>query len=455
MIGSMTGAMIGSVVPAGTDHPESWWKGSRWPAVLGLLALWGVGGALARLVGIDPMLEVHLLYVPVVLTALRFGVTGGVLMALLAAVSAAGVDATWTGETPPDTTALLASLAHGLGFVIVGVIVGLAVRAQRALHQRDLTSWWDQELAESRRDDDPVLLSDEVVRHAVETRDFYPIFQPIYRLEDGWLFAVEALTRFDSDPPVPPSRWFARAAELGIGVELEIAAVEKSIASSHRFPERVMVSVNTSAAAIMEADLLRVIEQAPRPVMLELTELEPVSDYRRMGEMLQRYRQAGARIAVDNVGASMTSLRHIARLVPDVIKLDRVLTNDARSDPVRWALTRRLLHYARTSGAQLVVEGIEEPDDLSHWRGLGVHAAQGYLLGRPGQRTIVERFDFPTTLKRRGGPSRRARGAAGAQHPRDNVVFEDQLAASQLGDEPSTPRRPETVVDPLRKHPGD
>lgn len=431
------------------EGPQPWWQRSRWGASFGLLTLWLAGGAVARLIDVAPMLEVHLLYVPVVLAALRFAVLGGVLMGLAAAAAAAGLDRV-ASDPAPEVMAIVISGSQGLVFVLVGVIVGLAVRAQRMLHRRDLTTWWDKELATSRSDDGPDLLTDDAVRNAVTTRDFYPIFQPIYRLEDGWLFAVEALTRFDSDPPIPPSRWFARASDLGLGAELEIAAVEKSIASAHRFPERVMLSVNTSAATVMDPRLLELVSQAPRPIMLELTELEPVSDYARLSEQLQRIRQAGGRVAVDNVGASMTSLRHIARLAPEVIKLDRVLTNDSRSDPVRWALTKRLLHYARASGSLLVVEGIEEPADLQHWRDLGVHAAQGYLLGRPGMRTIIERFEFPTVAKRRG---RNATSKRAGSHPRDNVVFDDQLAPSQLLDEPPTPTRPQTTVDPLQRRP--
>jgi len=435
-----------------SSEPTVWWQRSHWGAIFGLAALWLAGGLVARFVGVGAMLEVHLLYVPVVLAALRFGIPGGVVVGLLAAATASGIDEMWWSDSPPAAVTFVVPALHGLGFVLVGVIVGAGMRALRLLHQRDLTNWWDSELAQQpRAGDEADPLTDDLVRHAVATRDFYPIFQPIYRLEDGWLFAVEALTRFDSDPPISPSRWFARAADLGIGVELEIAAVEKSITSAHKFPERVTLSVNTSAAAIMDEGLLAVIDKATRPVMLELTELEPVTDYARLAEMLQRYREAGASIAVDNVGASMTSLRHIARLDPEVIKLDRALTNDARGDPVRWALTKRLLHFARTSGALLVVEGIEDPEDLEHWRSVGVHAAQGYLLGRPGMRTIVEQFEFPKALKRRAESDVNRPRRVVTRHPRDNVSFDDKLAPSQLTDEPSQPARPETFVDPLRR----
>ncbi|MEX2561692.1 MAG: EAL domain-containing protein [Nitriliruptoraceae bacterium] len=441
-----------SALGSSSSGPLPWWQRSRWGAIFGLAGLWLAGGLIARLVGVGEMLEVHLLYVPVVLAALRFGIAGGVVVGLMAAATASGIDGLWWDNPAPEVVTFVVPALHGLGFVLVGLIVGAGVRAMRTLHQRDLTNWWDSELAQRpRAGDEPDSLTDEAVRHAVTTRDFYPIFQPIYRLEDGWLFAVEALTRFDSDPPISPSRWFARAADLGLGVELEIAAVEKSITSAHKFPDRVTLSVNTSAAAIMDESLLAVVDKAVRPVMLELTELEPVTDYARLAEMLQRYRQAGARIAVDNVGASMTSLRHIARLDPEVIKLDRSLTNDARGDPVRWALTKRLLHFARTSGALLVVEGIEDPEDLDHWRSVGVHAAQGYLLGRPGMRTIVEQFEFPKALKRRAESDVNRPRRVMSRRPRDIVSFDDKLAPSQLTDEPAQPGRPETVVDPLRR----
>jgi EAL domain-containing protein (putative c-di-GMP-specific phosphodiesterase class I) len=49
---------------------------------------------------------------------------------------------------------------------------------------------------------------------------------------------------------------------------------------------------------------------------------------------------------------------------------------------------------ARRSGATVVAEGVETPEQLVALRRLGITAAQGYLLGRPGEHAVATRVDL-------------------------------------------------------------
>lgn len=371
---------------------------------------------------------IHVLHLPVVLGGIRFGPRGGALFGA-ASAAVAWLSAVEANAVTVDELALFALVT-----VIVGIVVGGSVRPLISSHQRSLARWWDTELG-TPADllNAPPALSDANVRKMVATRDFYPVFQPIYALDDGRMIAVEALTRFDSEPPLPPGQWFGRAAEMGLGTELETIAIEKAIESSESLRPHIILSVNVSATTLASELLLEVVTKAVRPLMLELTELEPIHDYIALREAVAKLRKSGALIAIDNVGASLTSLRHITRLTPDVIKLDSSLTNDINSDPLTRSLTQRLLRYGRSSGTLLVAEGIEEPEDLARWRERGVQAAQGYLLGRPGPLTFVDVFDFPAP--RVGLLLRTARKAAATS--KDVGSGDAGLSSSQL-DEPTS-----------------
>lgn len=54
------------------------------------------------------------------------------------------------------------------------------------------------------------------------------------------------------------------------------------------------------------------------------------------------------------------------------------------SDPVRQALTRSLVTFARDIGAALIAEGIETRPERDTLLQLGVQLGQGYLFARPG-----------------------------------------------------------------------
>ena len=95
-------------------------------------------------------------------------------------------------------------------------------------------------------------------------------------------------------------------------------------------------------------------------------------------------RRAGLRIAADDTGAGYSGLQHLLRLRPNVVKLDIALTRSIDVDPARRALASALVTFAGEIGAVLVAEGVESVGELRSLRALGVSAAQGYRLARPG-----------------------------------------------------------------------
>jgi EAL domain-containing protein (putative c-di-GMP-specific phosphodiesterase class I) len=124
------------------------------------------------------------------------------------------------------------------------------------------------------------------------------------------------------------------------------------------------------------------IASDPTRVVIELTEHAPVRDYDSLKLALDGLRALGTRVAIDDCGAGFTSLRHVALIAPDFLKLDMVLCRDVH-EPARAALARALVSFARETGSVVIAEGIEQREDLTALRDLGVELGQGYLLSRP------------------------------------------------------------------------
>jgi EAL domain-containing protein (putative c-di-GMP-specific phosphodiesterase class I) len=119
-------------------------------------------------------------------------------------------------------------------------------------------------------------------------------------------------------------------------------------------------------------------------VLLELSEHDPVEDYAALGAALAPLRAAGMRLAIDDVGAGFSSLRHIVATTPDVIKLDRSIVTGLAGDPVRTPLVRSLVEFAHGCGVRVVAEGVETVDDAAALQALGADHGQGWFFGRPG-----------------------------------------------------------------------
>jgi EAL domain-containing protein (putative c-di-GMP-specific phosphodiesterase class I) len=214
------------------------------------------------------------------------------------------------------------------------------------------------------------------------------VFQPMIELGSSQHVAYEALTRFPGETRTT-RECFADAAEVGAGLDLELAAVRSALAHLGEIPARTRLSINVSPAVALTDEFYDLVSPVADRLIIELTEHEPVDDYDALGEALSHLRAIGALVAIDDVGAGFATLRHILRLSPDILKLDLSLTRAIETDPGTRALTSALIDFADNTGALIAAEGIENEGELELLRELGVDQGQGYFLGRP--KRLMER----------------------------------------------------------------
>lgn len=217
-----------------------------------------------------------------------------------------------------------------------------------------------------------------------DERDFVMHFQPIFDLASQRVVGVEALSRFPSLEQ-GPAGVFAEAWEMGVGVELELAAVEVALEHLPRLPSDVFLAVNTAAATVA-SDRFRslVCAHDQRRVVVEITEHAVVHDYAQLRAACRRLRELGVRMAVDDVGAGFSGLRHILSLSPDLLKLDGALVSGIDRSEEQQAMILALLTYATRTNTIVVAERVETRGEADTLRRMGIHHGQGYWLGRPG-----------------------------------------------------------------------
>jgi EAL domain-containing protein (putative c-di-GMP-specific phosphodiesterase class I) len=208
-------------------------------------------------------------------------------------------------------------------------------------------------------------------------------FQPVFDLNDRKIVSLEALARFWREPMRSPSAWFAEANEVGLGAELELAAVSSALKRLDEFPPDVTLALNVSPVTAIDPRFCALLLDVADRLVIEITEHAQVNDYDTLQFALAPLRERGAQLAIDDVGAGFANLRHILRLAPDIVKLDLSLTQEIARDPARRALATSLVDFADGVGASIVAEGISSDEDLSLLRALGVAYGQGFYLARP------------------------------------------------------------------------
>ncbi|MEU2347837.1 EAL domain-containing protein [Modestobacter sp. NPDC049651] len=209
------------------------------------------------------------------------------------------------------------------------------------------------------------------------------VLQPIVDLATGARVGAEALSRFPADWAKAPDVVFAEAHSIGQGHDLELLALRRAAKLLGRVDG--YVSVNVSPATLLTPDCLDLLAALPLPrVLLELSEHDQVEDYPALTAALDPLRSAGMRLAIDDVGAGFSSLRHIVVTAPDVIKIDRSIVSGVDRDPVLRKLVSSLVEFAHGCDVHIVAEGVETAAEHAVLHALGADSGQGWLFGRPG-----------------------------------------------------------------------
>lgn len=210
------------------------------------------------------------------------------------------------------------------------------------------------------------------------------VFQPVFDLARDEVIAYEALSRFRSEPYRSPPVWFAEANDVGLGIDLELTAVEAALQQLDDLPPDVRLAFNVSPTTAASPELFYILELVGDRVIVELTEHDPVDDYDALKAAVHSLRGLGALIAVDDAGTGFSTFERILRLEPDIVKVDLRLARDVVGDPTRRALVAALIFFASSISATIVAEGIETQSELELVRRLKMAYGQGSWLGVPG-----------------------------------------------------------------------
>lgn len=231
------------------------------------------------------------------------------------------------------------------------------------------------------------VLTEGMVRTLLDNGRPEMVFQPVFDLREFGVgvrkvVGFEALARFSSG--FGPAQWFSAASRVGLGLELELAAVRAALSRLAELPPDAYLSVNASPSTMTSHEVVEVLAGAPfGRVVMEVSEQPAMELFEGVRQALYGFRVLGLQLAVDDVGAGPVSLRQLLRLQPDIIKIDVTLTRDIDQEPDRRALVAALRVFADDIGSVVVAEGIERPSQLDTLLELGVRYGQGFHLAPP------------------------------------------------------------------------
>lgn len=247
---------------------------------------------------------------------------------------------------------------------------------------------------------------------AIDNGQVWIAYQPKLDLKTGRTVGAEALARWTHPDkgPISPNE-FVTAAEQSDRIEkLTDFVLDQAISASadlvrkgHDFG----IAVNLSARMLNDRRLPERVAavlgrhglNADR-LTLELTETAAISGIGNGIELLNRLRDLGVRIAIDDYGTGLSTLDYLKKMPATEIKIDQSFIKTMRENRSDLIMVQSTIALAHSLGRTVVAEGVEDPRSLEQLRDMECDVAQGFIIGRP--------MSFEELVRRMNGERRRS-----------------------------------------------
>jgi len=218
-------------------------------------------------------------------------------------------------------------------------------------------------------------------------------YQPVLDLRTGSLKSFEALVRWQHPQMgmVPPSRFIPVAEKSGLIVTVGEFVLRAAFQLLKRWQQldiaMVPIAVNISPLQLQRANLAELVAQLfaeygvdSKWITFEVTESAVIHDYKEVVATLQKFRELGSKVLIDDFGTGFSTLGHLRDLPIDGVKIDRSFLRDVGHRPSDRVIINGVVNMARELKLYTVAEGIETSEQLELVRALGCDQGQGYYF---------------------------------------------------------------------------
>jgi diguanylate cyclase (GGDEF)-like protein len=221
------------------------------------------------------------------------------------------------------------------------------------------------------------------------------VFQPIFNLHSGEVYAYEALSRIIGPSSFSnPEILFSAAAQHNLTEELETLAIRTALDTASAIGLDRLITLNICPSLLVLGDrkpenepfIIKELAKVKSKVILELTERFFIPNDNFFSDNLHFYQGQGLRIAIDDLGCGFAGLKMLAQIEPAMVKVDRFLISGIDRSTQKRMLLESIVSFCHKMNSLVVAEGIETEADLRVVMDLKVDLGQGYLFAMPDQR---------------------------------------------------------------------
>lgn len=239
------------------------------------------------------------------------------------------------------------------------------------------------------------------LRGAVDRREIVAFYQPQIDVLSGRIVGAESLARwFHPDLGMQsPLVFIPIAEEFGMIDHLGSFMIDEACDYACDLRSRgieIDLAVNVSALQLASPEFFAKLEDSlaeanlrPGAITLEITESRLIVNRPTVSDRLQRLRDRGVSVSIDDFGIGHSSVEQVLALPANELKIDRtIVQEDSATNGMLMATIVGLVH---DRGLRTVAEGVETEAQMQRVRDLKCDRAQGYLIGEPMPRSEFEK----------------------------------------------------------------
>jgi len=237
---------------------------------------------------------------------------------------------------------------------------------------------------EKNEDNDPT--PENIVAQLCDSTQFRTVYQPIMDLNNEAVAGYEVLTRGPDGSFESPADFFRICIENNILTTVDLQCLRLCLEDAPNVGRNMRLHVNLFPSTLLETPVENLIDMFPKErngtiYCLEISEQQFITEPGYLREAIHALKLAGILVAIDDVGFGRSSLETLILLEPDLVKVDRKYVSGIAREPSKARLLRRLANVAKSLGAEIVAEGIEDRADLPLLKEMGINYGQGFLWG--------------------------------------------------------------------------
>ncbi|QDZ27853.1 bifunctional diguanylate cyclase/phosphodiesterase [Noviherbaspirillum sp. UKPF54] len=231
------------------------------------------------------------------------------------------------------------------------------------------------------------------LRRAIGKGELSMAYQPIVEISSGKVLCAEALIRWENGR-VGPDVFVPIAEMSGLVSRMTDWVLDEIAREQHRWRQQglplIPISVNVSPVQFKLRSFVDDIERRLREkqvpadaLQIELTETAVMDNVDHAIRTIQRLRELGVKVALDDFGKGYSSLSYLSHLPIDKIKIDKEFILGFDQNASNRAITDAIIALGTALQLEVVAEGIESREALAYVREQGCRQAQGFYLCKP------------------------------------------------------------------------